>query len=162
MCHASGGHQRCQILLVSMSNGSRFQTTSSSLQSGLISVPLTINPTFQTLNLFESHSFNTRTRAPPKQCFPSQPLAYMLGLNIMLREILLKIIPHLGIVLMFLIAVPCPVGDCEGPAALKHEGNRCLGDLGHRRRLRSGCRKFLAGELATCRRDTWSGNQQTS
>jgi hypothetical protein len=76
-----------------------------------------------------------RESQPPSialRAFLSQDVIDLLQMS---REIIHQIVPHLGFVLMLLVAVPRPFGDGELPAALKHKRDRAFGDLHLWRRL---------------------------
>lgn len=53
-----------------------------------------------------------------------------------LGKVIYQVIPHLGLVLVLLLAVPRPVRDGQLSAALEHECHCALGDLHLRRGLR--------------------------
>lgn len=62
----------------------------------------------------------------------------LVHLSLMSREIIDKVVPHLGFVLMLFVAIPCPVSDGERSTRLKHESDGILRNLHLWWRL-SGC-----------------------
>lgn len=68
-----------------------------------------------------------------------QDLVDLLGVG---GEVVDQVVPHLGLVLVLLGAIPGKVGDGEGPAGFEHDGDGALGDL-HLGRLRLGRRLEL-------------------
>lgn len=63
---------------------------------------------------------------------------YLLNLILVLGEIVNKVVPHLRVMLVLLLAVPRPVRDREHAAALEHERNCALGNLHLGRRCSAG------------------------
>lgn len=85
-----------------------------------------------------------------------QPLGLLgqdlLHLHRVAGEVVHEVVPHLGLVLVPLVAVPGKVGDGEGSAGLEHEGDRAGRDLHDGGRGLGGFLPLLVGDAV---RDHW-------
>jgi len=71
------------------------------------------------------------------------PLQDLINLILVITKVINQIIPHLGVVLVDILALHRPISDGEHPGRLEHERDRALGDAHLRRRRGARGLEFL-------------------